>query len=149
MSDKDTETIDKQCISNWLDGFFDYMLSKNGGEIDDDFLNTLARYLCDDCPFGYDNSHRLASWIFGYFNNKNFEVENNNSESTDRKTITIFIETDNGHRHVSSKNTYDDFITLFNTINRANTNGKSIGVQTIDGFIFSNHIVGIFPIKHD
>lgn len=36
-----------------------------------------ARAICDDVPFGYEASHRLASWIFSFLGNCRYlECEN-------------------------------------------------------------------------
>lgn len=54
---------------DWLCTFQQEEL-KDSGEINNKFLDDFARALCDDCPFGYEASHRIARWIFVYFNKK-------------------------------------------------------------------------------
>lgn len=55
----------------YLDEWFRKFQSKdqqNNSQVDDDWMLSLAGALCDDCPLGYEASHRLANWIFNYVN---------------------------------------------------------------------------------
>lgn len=70
VSDKNTVLIKQEYIINWLDDFVKDMTDNGKTDIDDKFLDALARALCDDIPLGYEASCRLASWIFGYLNNQ-------------------------------------------------------------------------------
>lgn len=57
-ADKINEWLRKFQVSAEQDGF---------DEIDDQFALELARAMCDECPLGYEASHRIASWLFWLF----------------------------------------------------------------------------------
>lgn len=59
--------IDQMYFADWLEKF-QKEKQENKSQIDDDWMIALAGALCDDCPLGYEASHRLADWIFSYVN---------------------------------------------------------------------------------
>ena len=54
----------------WLITFQQEELKDTNGKINKKYLYDFACALCDDSPFGYEASHRIAAFIFGYFNGK-------------------------------------------------------------------------------
>ena len=57
--------IDEEKIDQWLKNF-----QKNYGDTMNmnNTICSLAYELCNDIPFGYEASHRLANWLFCYLN---------------------------------------------------------------------------------
>lgn len=68
-------------LDKWLRNF-QKSVKLNTPEINDDWMRDLACHLCDDCPFGYETSHRLASYIFAYLNSKSKDTSVSDNELT-------------------------------------------------------------------
>jgi len=67
MTIKQINEIDQMFFDDWLKKF-QKENQQNKSQVDDNWMIFLAGALCDDCPLGYEASHRLADWIFNYIN---------------------------------------------------------------------------------
>lgn len=63
-------------IDTWLRNFQNDFYSKNKSQVTDYFLEEFARSLCDDIPFGYESSHRIAAWLFNHINESHNKKNN-------------------------------------------------------------------------
>lgn len=84
IDEHNAENIDK-----WLQNFQNDF--HNNSQVNDIFLEELARSLCDDIPFGYEASHRIASWLFNHINiDRNRKAnESHDEKSNDNGMIII------------------------------------------------------------